>query len=135
MQPRFILTVSAILLFMMGAGALFAADELAKLVSTRPTPSAELVIQLAAAGLLSLAANNWMSRGSRFGGIYGRPLGLANLTLHFIAALSIGRAVTSGDAPAWVIAPAVVFAVLFAAFAWVVFLRDPLAGDTGTARP
>lgn len=129
MQPRRLLTLSALILFILGASALFAADELAKLLASPPTPLAEGVVQLAAAGLLAVAINNWMSRGTRIGGIYARPLGMANLTLHLIAGISLGRAAASEGAPPWLMAPAVLFAILAAAFAWLVFLRDPLAGE------
>ena len=135
MQPRHILTFSAVLLFALGAAALFAADELSQLVSTRPTPLVEAVVQLVAAGLLALAINNWMSRGARIGGIYGRPLGMANLTLHLIAAISLGRAAASGETAPWVIVIAIVFAALCAAFGWLVFIRDPLAAEPGATQP
>ncbi|TFI59089.1 hypothetical protein E2493_06065 [Sphingomonas parva] len=129
MFGRTLLTVTSLVLSASGLGALFAPAELAGLLVSSAAPPLALVIQLTASGLLGFAILNWMSRRNRIGGIYGRPLGLANLLLFAIAALSLGKAIAAGtlSPAAW---PACLLLALFAAsFAWLVFVHDPLGGE------
>ena len=86
-----------------------------------------MAVQFAGSGLLGFAALDWMSRGNRIGGIYGRPLGIGNLLLFTTAALTIGRAAWAGGLPIPLIVVGGVFAVLAASFAWLVFVHDPFA--------
>jgi hypothetical protein len=44
---------------------------------------------VAAGGFLALAVLNWMGRGAIYGGIYGRPIVLANLTFALTAGLAL----------------------------------------------
>lgn len=124
---RSILTLSAIVLFIAGGAALFAADEVARWLDPAPSRAMPLMVQLAASGLLGFAAMNWMSRGNRIGGIYGRPIGIGNLLLFLTAALSLGKPAMSGDLPAAVAIVTAAFALLAVSFAWLVFVHDPLA--------
>ncbi|MCH8617266.1 hypothetical protein LZ016_14305 [Sphingomonas sp. SM33] len=124
---RFILTLSALILFIAGGAALFAADEVARLLDPAPSRSMPLMVQLAGSGSLGFAALNWMSRGNRIGGIYARPTGIGNLLLFLTAALSLGKPAISGDLPLAVTVVAATFALLAVSFAWLVFVHDPLA--------
>ena len=69
-----------------------------------------------------------MSRRNRIGGIYARPIGMGNLVLFTTAALTIGKALFAGHLPPAFIPAGVVFGVLAASFAWLVFVHDPVPG-------
>lgn len=127
MPGRLILTASAIVLAIAGAAALFAPDELARMLGAAPSPVLSTAIQLVGSGFLGFAALNWMSRGNRIGGIYARPLGIGNLLLFTTAALTLGRAAAGGQLPhaGWV--ACAVLGMLAAGFAWLVFVHDPLS--------
>jgi hypothetical protein len=69
---------------------------------------------------------DWVSRRNRIGGIYGRPLGLANLLLFSAAALTLGKAAAAGRLPSESLVPCAVFGVLAVGFAWLIFFHDPM---------
>jgi len=124
---RSILTLSAIVLFIAGGAALFAADEVARLLDAAPSRAMPLMVQLAGSGSLGFAALDWMSRGNRIGGIYARPIGIGNLLLFLTTALSLGKPAMSGDLPFALAGIAAISALLAVSFAWLVFAHDPLA--------
>ena len=119
---------SAGLLLLGGLALLFAPDVvLPRLIPAFPAAGAWLG-QLLAAAWLALAALNWLSRTTLLGGIYGRPVVLANAALYFIAAMVLVQVVVRRDAPAalWLLAvPAVVLAGIYG---WLL-LRGPLERD------
>jgi hypothetical protein len=124
---RTILTVSAAVLFVLGGSGLFAASETASWLGAPDPGATSVIVQIAASAALGLAIMNWFSRGSRRGGIYARPLCLANLLFFGSSALCIGKAVTAEHLPAGWIALTAGFACLGLAFAWLAFFHDPLA--------
>lgn len=127
MVGEIILSLSAAVLLLMGGAGMFAAPEVASWLGASDPGATALVVQLAGCGMLGFALQNWLSRKNRIGGIYARPLGLANLLLFAGAALSIGKAVASKNLPmGWLLLLAS-FAGLAIGFAWLIFLHDPLA--------
>lgn len=129
---RMILTISALVLAAAGGIALFAPDEMARAVEAMVSPSLSLAIQLIGSGLLGIAVLDWMSRGNRIGGIYARPVGIANLLMFMTAAFSIGKAANVGALPAWGWAGCVITGAFALAYAWLVFAHDPLGPSDGT---
>lgn len=92
--------VSAVVLLIGGAALLFAPDVLLPALVPGFPPAAAWLGQLLAAAWLGMAALNWLQRAAVLGGIYGRPVVLANLALYFVSALSLLRAAAGGAAPA-----------------------------------
>ena len=124
---RLILTAAALVFFASGIAAMFAPDELGRLLDESASPGLSLAIQLVGSGLLGFACLDWMSRGNRIGGIYARPIGIANMVLCTTAALALGKAAQQSAAIAGLSLLVGAFAL---AFAWLVFVHDPLAkGD------
>lgn len=124
---RAILTLSAAMLLLVGGTGLFAAREAASWLGASGSGPASLLVQVAASAMLGLAMLNWLSRGNRVGGIYARPLCLANLLFFASAALCVGKAVAARQAPESWLALVAGFSALALAFAWLAFLHDPLA--------
>lgn len=119
---------SAGLLFLGGAALLFAPDAvLPRLVPGFPA-GGEWLGQLLAAALLGLAALDWLSRSTLLGGIYGRPVVLANTAFYFIAAMVLLRHAVGRDVPAalWIVAVPV--ALLAGVYGWLL-LRGPAERD------
>lgn len=111
-----------------GLALLFAPDVvLPRLVPGFPA-GGEWLGQLFAAALLGLAALNWLSRSSLLGGIYGRPVVLANTAFYFIAAMALLRHAVGRDVPAafWVVAVPVT--LLAGVYGWLL-LRGPAEDD------
>ena len=115
---------SAAVLLAAGAALLFASDVVLPALVPGFPPAAAWLGQLLGAAWLGVAALNWLQRGAVLGGIYGRPVVLANLTVYFVSALSLLRALLDGGPPRtlWMaLAPAAVMAVAYGAL----LLRGP----------
>src|SRR5919107_5264542 len=97
--------VSAALLALAGLALLFASDVLLPAAVPGFPVAAAWVGQLLGAAWLGVAALNWLQRAAVLGGVYGRPVVLANLALYFVSALSLLRAVADGAAPRALWAP------------------------------
>ena len=118
-----LLTASAAFLFLMGAVLNFGPGEAA---AAADRPGADpLPYQLLAGALLGVGVLNWFSRERPFGGIYGRPLGIANVLLFVAGAFALGRTVIDADAPPALWALFVVYAAFAVAFVWTAFLGAP----------
>jgi hypothetical protein len=116
--------VSAALLSLAGLVLLFASDVLLPALVPGLPPAAAWVGQLLAAAWLGVAALNWLQRSAVLGGIYGRPIVLANLALYFVSALSLLRALMSAGTSSvlWLaLAPSAVLAAVYGAL----LLRGP----------
>lgn len=132
---------SAAVLLAGGLALLFASDVLLPvLVPGFPAAGAWLG-QLLGAAWLGVAALNWLHRGALLGGIYGRPVVLANLVLYFVGALSLLRALVGPGVPRALWGLAVPLALLAVVYG-VLLLRGPLdpldpervRGASGTSR-
>ena len=66
----------------------------------------EVVVQMMAAGLLAMATLNWIGRGAIYGGIFGRPIVVANLMFGTVSSLSLVSALVRGEleASGWILA-------------------------------
>jgi hypothetical protein len=116
---------SAIVLAGAGIALLFAGDDLLpRLISGFPSQGAWLG-QLLAAAWLGIAALNWLNRGARVGGIYGRPIVLTNIGVYFISAMVLLRIVALPHAPMAVAVAALVASLFAGAYAWLLFRGGP----------
>jgi uncharacterized protein (DUF2164 family) len=124
MISAWITRVSAAVLGLGGLALLFLPDVLLPaLVSGFPAEAA-WVGQFLGAAWLGVAALNWLQRAARLGGIYGRPVVLANLVLYFVSAMVLVRVLLGGGGTAglWLLAvPMLVLAAVYGAL----LLRGP----------
>ncbi len=87
MPTKIILSSCALILALTGIGLTFMPQEAALLMGWSPLNS--ILIQIIGALYFSYAMINWMSRGNLIGGIYNRPLAVANLTHFCIVSLAL----------------------------------------------
>lgn len=123
-MTRLLATASAVLLGVGGFVLLFGADEVMEHLGAAG-PAAAVVGQLLGGAWLALAVATWITRGSPQGGIYGRPIVLANTWVYTITALVCLRAFWVGTSVSAVALIAAAFAVMYG----YVLYRGP-----GTAR-
>ena len=119
---------SAIFLFITGIPLLFASDVILPSVSPAFPADASWICQLLGASWLGVGSLNWLSQSSLLGGIYGRPIVLANLALYFIGALVLLRVFYDETMPLgiwFVLVPFVIFALIYG---WLL-LRGPIMRD------
>jgi hypothetical protein len=130
MNPRLLLTTSALAMGVTGIAGTFAPVEIA----TSLGAGAPLVVQLLAALLFSCAMVNWMARGSLIGGIYNRPIAVGNLAHFVIGALVLAKAVIAGERRLAFVVSAGIYIVFAVAFGAVLF-RSPVRPGSHTDDP
>ncbi|MCX7515146.1 hypothetical protein [Frateuria sp. STR12] len=127
-----ITTSSALVLAAGGVALLFGSDELLPRMIPGMPASATVLGQLVAAGWLAVAWLNWSQRRTIVGGIYGRPMVMANFALYMISAFSLAHPALAG-APRALGVFAVVSGLLALVYA-VLLLRGPFGADAPASR-
>ncbi len=120
MNTRILMTAAAIVLALLGLGALFAPQELLTGIGATPSGLLPSLVQLFAAALLALAMIDWMQKDSRIGGIYNRPVAMGNLIHFAIGAMTLVRFTLHPHPPVYAIVVTVVYAAFAAGFAMVI---------------
>ncbi len=128
MNTKLLLSISAVALGGAGLAGTFAPQELLQACGIAPSGVLPLLVQLLAALYFAMAMMNWTARGSLLGGIYQRPVALANLTHFVIGALALLKG-------AWAMRslPIIVAAAIYTLFALAfssVFFRSPISIDS-----
>jgi len=119
------MTLASAALAVAGAACLFMPAELAAILDAGGNRLLQVLIQIAGALYLGFAIANWTGKGLTIGGIYGRPLSIANFTHFFIGAIALLKFVPMSDFT-WPTATILSVYVLFAAlFGYLVFFHRP----------
>jgi hypothetical protein len=126
MNTKWVLTASAFVLGAAGIAGSFLPQEIATALGLPSTGVLPLLFQLLAAMLFAFAMLNWMARGSLIGGIYNRPVAVANVTHFVIGALATVKAVLAGEHRPSILVVAIVYTIFAAAFSAILF-RSPVA--------
>jgi|GraSoiStandDraft_4_1057263.scaffolds.fasta_scaffold64160_4 hypothetical protein len=119
------MTLSAALTAALGVAASFAPQEILQHARVQADPFPVAVIQLAGALYLGFAVLNWSAKGSMLGGIYGRPIGLANFGHFAIGAIVLVKLFLAGHADAGLVAGAAAYSIFAAWFGYVLFGPGP----------
>ena len=118
-MSKALLTGSAAFLVALGLALNFAPGEAAAALGIGEANA--LPLQLLAGALVGVGLLNWYSRQTVFGGIYGRPVGLANIVLFVVGSFALGRAASTGSSPVlWVVLAC--YAAFATGFVWIVFV-------------
>jgi hypothetical protein len=125
MLPKIGMAASAVALAIAGLCLLFAPAEISRALGVAGR-EVELQLQMLAAAYLGFAMGNWAGKDSAIGGIYQRPLCLANLAHFLIGALCLVPAAAKAPS-AVLVSAAAVYAVFAAFFVWLVFSHQPSA--------
>jgi hypothetical protein len=116
-RSKLLLSAAATFFGVAGAGATFLPHEL--LLHVRQPDARILVVFIQALGALYLAFAmlDWMSRGATIGGIYGRPLVVANFLYFTMTGIVLVRWAAAGAPPGILVLAGlhVLFAVCFGA--------------------
>ena len=120
-NTKLLMTTCSLTLALAGVFALFVPDVLLALFGAPMSDLLSVPIQLMGALYFSMAMMNWTAKDSAIGGIYARPVSLANFAHFFIGTLLLAKVVLSGafDLPiVLLLALYTIFAVLFY---WLLF--------------
>ena len=121
MKTRLLMGLSAAFYATLGVGATFLPQELVARFGGRPEGYSVLVIQMLGALYLGFAMLNWMNRGNRIGGIYGRPVSLANFFNFAVAAVALLKASFAPQLAIDVVTMAAIYTVFAVWFGMVLF--------------
>jgi len=121
MTTRILMTASAAFLAALGVAVTFLPQELSAHVGAPKEGAAVLLMQLLGALYLGIAMLNWMNRGNRIGGIYGRPVSMANFFHFAVGAMALLKGTVGHPIALEVAAMAAAYSVFAAWFGWVLF--------------
>lgn len=117
MNSKLIMMASAIVLALIGVTLTFLPAEVFTFLDISFSKTLQLLIQLLGALFFAFAVLNWMAKGSIIGGIYNRPIALANFTHFLIGGLTLVKAVMNNSEQSyaiWIVAGVyILFAILF----------------------
>jgi hypothetical protein len=129
MNTKILMTSSSIILGLAGIFALFAPDVLLSTQEAAVTGTMSVMIQLMGALYFSFALMNWTAKDSAIGGIYARPVSLANFSHFFAGTLLLAKVQLSNKLNLFIVAALIVYAVYALCFYWLVFRATGLKAD------
>jgi hypothetical protein len=121
MKTKVLMAGSALIMGAAGLAGTFAPQEILGALHLPAAGALPLIIQLHAALLLAFAIANWTAKDSLIGGIYNRPLALANLMHFVVGAFALGRFAWNGHSSLSCIVAAAIYAIFAIAFSVIVF--------------
>ena len=111
------MTLTAILLAVLGLSLTFAADNIIVWLGIDNSVPINLIFQLLGAAYFAFAMLNWMAKGAIIGGIYNKPIAIANLSHFLIGGLALTKAVINNPPlPVIFIILAVLFIIMAGVF-------------------
>jgi hypothetical protein len=125
MTTKLLMTISAIILGLTGVALTFFPQEISAAIGGSSS-SPVIVYQLLGALYFGFAMMNWTAKGNLIGGIYGRPVAIANLTHFTIGALALLKQISFINIPQVV---CMVTYILFAVAFGAVFFTHPVKNE------
>ena len=126
MNTKSLMTLSAMILAMIGISLIFLPNEILDYLELSVSETLQLLMQIIGSLYFALAILNWMSKGSLIGGIYGRPIAMANLTHFVIAGLALIKGILVNPSLSYVIWSIAIIYSIFAIFFGIVAFRHPV---------
>ena len=120
MNTKLLMTACSLLLGATGIFALLLPDVLLSAQGVEPTEAMSMLVQLMGALYFGFAIMNWTAKDSAIGGVYARPVSLANFSHFLTGALLLAKNLFDEFSPLMLIVT-VVYVVFAACFYWLVF--------------
>lgn len=134
---RLLMSVSALILGLLGVAATFAPDQILLGLDAPQSPALLLLVQVLGALYLGFAGLNWMTRHNLIGGIYSRPVAIGNLMHFLVAGLAMVKLLLNPPSLPWLWPLAIMYVGFGAAFG-IILVRQPVrasAADQVDNRP
>ena len=125
MNTKLIMTVSAVFLALAGISLTFFPIEIASDIGLGSAKPSHLVVQILGALYFGFAMLNWMAKGSIVGGIYNKPLVIANLSHFLIGSLALIKGLTHSSSQSYVFIILAGIYSIFAVLFGILFVRHP----------
>lgn len=120
------MTANALILGALGMALSFLPQEMANVLQLQSDP---ILLQLLGAGYMGFAMLNWMNKEKILGGIYGRPIVMANFAHFMIGGLALVKMVMKESSATTLLILTGVYVVFGVAFAFMVFKHPKINGD------
>ena len=127
MNTKSLMTLSAIILALIGISLIFLPKEILDYLELSVSDTLELLMQIIGSFYFAFAMLNWMSKGSIIGGIYNRPIAMANLTYFVIAGLVLIKGVLANPSLSYVIWSIAIIYSIFAILFGIVAFNHPVS--------
>lgn len=120
------MTSSAVLMGIVGISFTFLPSEIMIYFEVEPSKFLQMMIQILGALYFAFAMLNWMSKESFIGGVYNRPIAIANLTHFLIVALALVKNVFSSEEWSLILVIVTTLYSLFAILFGIILFKHPL---------
>jgi hypothetical protein len=127
MNTKSLMTLSAMILALIGISLIFLPKEILDYFELSISDTLELIMQIIGSFYFAFAILNWMSKGSVIGGIYNRPIAMANLTHFVIAGLALIKGVLANPSLSYVIWSIAIIYSIFAILFGIVAFKHPVS--------
>ncbi len=127
MNTKLLMTSSAMILALIGISLIFLPKEILDYLELSVSGTLELLMQIIGSLYFAFAMLNWMSKGSLIGGIYGRPIAMANLTHFVIAGLALIKGVLANSSLSYIIWSIAIIYPIFAILFGIVAFKHPVS--------
>ncbi len=127
MNTKPLMNLNAIMLALIGISLIFLPKEILDYFELSASDTLELLMQITGSLYFAFAMLNWMSKGSIIGGIYGRPIAIANLTHFVIAGLSLIKGIMANTGLSYVIWSIAIVYSIFAILFGIVAFKHPVS--------
>lgn len=114
---------SSLFLGAMGLFTLFAPDELLRLLNLQQTDPLPVMIQLMGTLYLSFALMNWTTKDNIIGGVYLRPISIANFAHFMMGALSLMKYQLSNSTNGFLWGVLTIYVIFAVIFTWLIFFH------------
>ena len=119
------MTSTAILLAVIGISLTFAPDNIIVLLAINNSIVIRLIFQLLGAAYFAFAMLNWMAKGTIIGGIYNRPIVIANLTHFSVGGIALIKVVFNNHHLPVILSVMAGFYIITACVFWLIISRHP----------
>ena len=126
MNTKSLMTLSAIILALIGISLIFLPKEILEYLELSVSETLQLLMQIIGSFYFAFAILNWMSKGSIIGGIYNRPIAIANLTHFVIAGLALIKGILANPSFSYVIWLIAIIYSIFAILFGIVAFKHPV---------
>ena len=127
MNTKLVMTLSAIIMATIGISASFIPHEILTFIGLPTNQPLPLLIQVIGAMYFAFAMLNWMSKGSIIGGIYNRPIAIANWTHFVIAGLALIKGILSNPSLSYIIWSIAIIYSIFGILFGIVAFNHPVS--------
>lgn len=130
MKTHPVIIIAAVFLLLLAVMCLFAPLNVLILVGSTGLYTPTVVVQLLGASFLGLGLLDWVSRNSTVGGIYGRPLVVANFSHFLCGAMVLFRSILY-EQRLLIVIGLLIYAGFALFFGWLLFGKGVVKAPSG----